>query len=187
MLSKPIDPGEGIVMTMKNIRGIHLILLLAAVLGVGIISSGKVRAAEAGANLVGKPLAIKFTAVDGKAVDLAKLRGKVVLIDYWATWCSPCVAELPHVKDAYDKLHAKGFEVVGISFDQDKGALTKFVASNKMEWPQYFDEQGWDNKFGKQFGIDAIPAMWLVDKKGRLRDLEGGDNLAAKVQKLLAE
>src|SRR6266498_3501706 len=72
-----------------------------------------------GASLVGKPLALKFTAVDGRPVDLETLRSKVVLIDFWATWCGPCVQEVPHVKAVYDKLHPKGFEIIGISFDQN--------------------------------------------------------------------
>lgn len=136
---------------------------------------------------VGKPVEIQFTSVDDRAVDVAKLKGKVVLIDFWATWCGPCVAELPNVLAAYDKLHPKGFEIVGISFDEDKSALQKFVASQKMTWPQYFDGEGWQNKFGQQFGINSIPAMWLVDKKGILRDTNARDDLAGKVEKLLAE
>lgn len=136
---------------------------------------------------VGKPLALKFKALDGRDVDLAKLKGKVVLVDFWATWCRPCVAELPNVKAAHEKLNVKGFEIVGISFDQDKGRLEKFVATEKMPWPQYFDGKGWENQFGQEFGIQSIPAMWLVDKKGNLRDVNGREDLAAKVEKLLAE
>lgn len=136
---------------------------------------------------LGKPLPIKFTAVDGREVDVTKLSGKVVLVDFWATWCGPCVAELPHVKDAYDKLHEKGFEIIGISFDQDKKKLETFVAEREMKWPQYFDGKGWGNAFGQKYGINGIPAMWLVDKKGNLRDMNARGALEEKVAKLLEE
>ena len=138
-------------------------------------------------DILGHPVELKFTAVDGREVDLAKLSGKVVLIDFWATWCGPCVGELPHVKEAYSKLHDKGFEIVSISFDQSQDQLEKFVKKEKMEWPQFFDGKGWGNKFGQEFGINAIPTMWLIDKKGNVRDLNARDNLAGKVERMLAE
>lgn len=136
---------------------------------------------------VGQPLDLKFQSVDGHHVDLSKMQGKVVLIDFWATWCGPCVGEIPHVKEAYQNLHAKGFEIVGISLDSDKAALQAFVKKNGMTWPQYFDGKGWKNAISTKFGINSIPRMWLVDKKGNLVDTNGRQDLAAKVEKLLAE
>jgi len=135
----------------------------------------------------GKPLTMKFKSLEGETVDLSKLQGKVVLIDFWATWCGPCRAELPNVKAAYEKLHPKGFEIIGISFDKSKSDLQSFIAKEKMPWQQYFDGLFWDNKIGKKYGIQGIPTMWLVDKKGNLREMEARGHLAERVEKLLAE
>jgi thiol-disulfide isomerase/thioredoxin len=133
-----------------------------------------------------KPMDLQFTAVDGTAVDLAKLRGKVVLIDFWATWCGPCVEEVPDVVATYQKFHDKGFEVVGISLDKDKAAVLTFTKEHGMVWPQYFDGKGWDNDISKGYGINSIPAMWLVDQKGMLVTMTARDDLAGQVEKLLA-
>lgn len=137
--------------------------------------------------VAGRPLELSFKAVDGRAVDIAKMRGKVVLVDFWATWCGPCIAGLPDVKEVYAKYHPRGFEIVAISFDHDKAALTGFVSKEKMDWPQYFDGKGWENIIGQKYGIHSIPTMWLVDKKGIVRELNARQNLGAKVEKLLGE
>ncbi len=133
----------------------------------------------------GETLDLKFTAFDGREVDLAKLRGKVVLIDFWATWCGPCMAELPHVLETYRKYHDKGFEIIGISFDQDRAALERITKAKEMTWPQYFDGQGWKNLFGVRFGIHGIPTMWLVDKQGAIASRDARKDLAAQVEALL--
>ena len=147
----------------------------------------KARAILRRLDAVGKPLDIKFTSLDGRPVDLSSVKGKVVLVDFWATWCGPCVGEVPHVKETYDKYHSKGFDIVGISFDENKNALRNFTSSHDMPWPQYFDGLVWKNKYGQQYAIEGIPTMWLVDKKGNLRDTNARDGLQDKVEKLLAE
>ena len=135
----------------------------------------------------GRPLALKFTGFDGRAVDLAALKGKVVLIDFWATWCGPCVQELPNVKATYARLHGKGFEILGISLDSSREQLNAFLQKEQMPWPQFFDGKGWENEISRGFEVTGIPTMWLVDKKGIVRDVFARHNLAAKVEKLLAE
>jgi thiol-disulfide isomerase/thioredoxin len=140
------------------------------------------------ADLKSKPVDLKFTAADGQPVDLANLRGKVVLVDFWASWCGPCMGEMPNVVKTYGSLHDKGFEIVGISLDQEKDAMEGALKSQHMTWPQYFDGGGWKNKFATEFGIQSIPAAWLIDKKGMLREMNlRGEALGTAVEKLLAE
>jgi thiol-disulfide isomerase/thioredoxin len=138
-------------------------------------------------DLTKKPLDLKFTAVDGKEFDLQKWRGKVVLVDFWATWCGPCRMEIPNVVAAYKKLHDKGFEIVGISLDSSKDKLLAYTKEKEMTWPQYFDGKVWDNKISRSYGIAGIPATWLVDKKGYVRLTNARDDLEGRVTKLLAE
>lgn len=134
-----------------------------------------------------KPLEIQFKAMDGRDVDLASLKGKVVLIDFWATWCGPCLAELPNVKALYDKYHLKGLEIIGISFDQDQESVAQLVQNKGIPWPQYFDGLGWKNKYGQQYGISALPTLWLIDKQGRLASNNARGNLVPLVEQLLAQ
>jgi len=111
----------------------------------------------------------------GKPLSIANYKGKVVLVDFWATWCGPCRAELPHVIATYKKYHDQGFEIIGISLDQDQAKLTGFTKSMNMTWPQFFDGQGWQNKLAVKYGIQSIPATFLLDGEGKIigKDLRG--------------
>ena len=133
-----------------------------------------------------KPLDLKFTAVDGSEVDLATLRGKVVLVDFWATWCPPCVEEVPELVATYEKFKDQGFAIVGISLDEDKAALEKFTTENKMTWPQFFDGKGWENELAKRFKIQSVPTMWLLDREGKLIDASPRGNLQQAVEAAIA-
>ncbi|MBC8096774.1 MAG: TlpA family protein disulfide reductase [Akkermansiaceae bacterium] len=124
----------------------------------------------------------------GKPLSIANYKGKVVLIDFWATWCGPCIAELPNVLATYEKHHAAGFEVIGISLDQDRTKLTSFIEKRKMPWPQYFDGKGWENKLAGIYGIQSIPATFLLNGEGKIiaKDLRGEDLEAAVAKALKA-
>ncbi|MBP6506697.1 MAG: FKBP-type peptidyl-prolyl cis-trans isomerase [Opitutaceae bacterium] len=148
--------------------------------------------------LLKAPIGMSFTAADGREVDVAKLRGKVVLIDFWAVWCPPCREEIPNVVAAYEKYHDQGFEVVGISFDRAPDAakpwksartaaqVLKFTQQNGMPWPQFYDGSYWDNPYGKQYGIRGIPAMFLLDQNGMVVSLNArGPKLEKEVRRLL--
>ncbi len=136
--------------------------------------------------LLSLPLELKFTALDGREVDLAKLRGRVVLIDFWATWHDVCVAEMATVRKAYDRFHAQGFEVIGVIYNQEKSEGDGFVAKEKIPWPQFWDGEGLNNAVAEKFGVGTLPMKWLVGKDGRLADRNARAKLLEKVEKLLA-
>ena len=142
-------------------------------------------------NLKTKPIDLKFTAVDGREVDISKMTGKVVLIEFWATWCGPCIAALPKILKTYEKHHEKGFEVIGISVDEekDKEKLVNFTKKRNMPWPQYFDGKGLaNNDIYIRYGVKGVPTLFLVNKKGMVVNTDAPcDNLEAEVEKLLAE
>jgi len=116
--------------------------------------------------MIGKPVDLQFTAVDGSPVDLRALRGNIVLVDFWASWCPDCIREMPAVRRIYQKYKEKGFAIVGISLDKDAQALSSFVAKKLIPWPQYFDGRGWGNEFATKYGVRAIPEMWLINQRG---------------------
>ncbi len=110
--------------------------------------------------------ALEFASLSGEQVNLASLKGRVVLIDFWATWCGPCRRVMPDLVETYKRYHDRGFEIIGISLDKDQSQLEKYMQDTGITWQQYYDGLGWDNKVSKRFGVRAIPHVVLVDKNG---------------------
>ncbi len=140
--------------------------------------------------LLGNKIEIAGPTVDGEQFNIEQYQGKVVLVDFWATWCGPCIAELPNVKGLYDAYHEKGFEVIGISLDQDKDALVKFIEEKELVWPTIFftepEDQGWSNPIARYYGISGIPTAILVNQDGKVVTLSArGGNLRNELVKLL--
>jgi thiol-disulfide isomerase/thioredoxin len=142
--------------------------------------------------LLGKPVEIKGTLLDGKPFDQGSVQGKVVLLDFWATWCGPCKEELPNVKQNYAKYHDKGFEVIGVSLDQSGEDLQKFLETEKIAWPILFPkekkDQYWNNPMAVYYGVNAIPCAILTNQKGEVISLQAhGDELSRRLEQLLGK
>jgi thiol-disulfide isomerase/thioredoxin len=140
---------------------------------------------------LGKPFHLVFDdAITGSSVSMTGLRGKVVVIDFWATWCGPCVGEMPHMKELYAKYRDKGVEFIGVSLDQSQqeGGLEKlktFVKDKGIEWPQYFQGKGWKSEFSSSWGINSIPCVFVVDAEGKLHSTEARGKLEQLIPALL--
>ena len=134
-----------------------------------------------------KAIDFAVTAIDGKEIALEQYRGKVVLLDFWATWCAPCRAEMPNVKAVYKKNHSRGFDIIGISMDDNKAKFDNYIKEQNVDWRQIFDGRGWKAELGQKYAISSIPATFLLDRSGviRYKNLRGRE-LEEAVKKLLA-
>jgi thiol-disulfide isomerase/thioredoxin len=119
---------------------------------------------------VGKPLALAGTGIDGRPVALQSLRGKPVLVHYWATWCEPCKVDIAQIRELYAKYGPKKFAVVGIALDTDKTALAKFLAAKPIPWPQLHESGGLDGPLAEELGVLTLPTMFLLDAQGNVVD-----------------
>jgi thiol-disulfide isomerase/thioredoxin len=117
---------------------------------------------------VGDKPSLEFNAVDGSKVSLAKLKGRIVVVDFWATWCGPCMAMADEMVEINKEFSPHGMQMIGISLDQDKASLAKIVKEKQFVWPQYFDGQGWENKVWKTWGESGIPFTVLISPDGEV-------------------
>jgi len=140
---------------------------------------------------IGKPFELEFTdAIKGTEVSMKSLKGKVVVIDFWATWCGPCVGEMPKMKALYEEYKDKGVEFVGVSLDRPKeegglDSLKSFVAKNEIKWPQYYEGKTSASDFATAWGINAIPSLFVVDADGNLYSVEARGKLEKMIPELL--
>ncbi len=135
--------------------------------------------------LVGKVVPdFSATDLDGKPISLQQYRGKVVLLDFWAVWCPPCIVEMPNVKKVYDTYKDQGFDIIGVSLDTDETRLRNYLKTNDIPWRQIFSGQRWNSPLARQYHISAIPAPWLIARDGTLisRKARG-----AKLERLVVE
>ena len=126
--------------------------------------------------------------INGNRLSPDMYRGKVVVIDFWATWCPPCRREMPNVVQMYRQYHDQGLEIIGVNMDTDLNALRSYMRTNDIEWPQYAEGNGWDNVLVDKYEVESIPFTIVLDRQGRIYATNlRGDALKIAVRTLLAE
>lgn len=138
-------------------------------------------------DMLGKPVDLKFDSVQGEATDIANYRGKVVLVYFFANWSSPSAAGLAELRGIAGAFKPAQFQVIGISLDKKRESLSELMVKNGITYPVYFDGKGWESPLARSLGINSLPTVWLVDRKGNLRNLNAIDNTEALIRQLLAE
>ncbi len=135
----------------------------------------------------GKPAPeISLKDISGQTVSLSSFKGKVVLIDFWASWCMPCRKNNPKLVALYEKFKGEGFEILGVSIDKDNADWKTAIEKDKLTWTQVVDNAGWNAQSTIDYGIEGIPASFLVDQEGIIRGVDlDGKELEGMIKKLL--
>lgn len=154
----------------------------------GMDNGGQQPQAQQGSFVGQKFIDVKGKTPEGKTIAISDYagKGKVVLVDFWASWCGPCIKEMPHVVAAYNKYKSKGFEIVGISLDEDNSKWTAAIKNLNMTWPNMSDLKGWESELGAQYNVRSIPFTVLIDKDGTIvAENLRGQELDNKINELL--
>ncbi len=181
---------DGLLQSQKTAAAIDLCLWSEKVFGKskdpGIVASlAMLKGIGRRLQLPGKTMIVKGKTLAGEPYDLAAEKGRVVLVQYWATWCGPCLVEMTNVLKNYELYHDRGFDVVGISVDEDKAALEEFLEKRKLPWPILLDSEA-EQSNAERYGVMGIPQLILVDQQGKVVSLEArGPKLVEELEKLL--
>jgi thiol-disulfide isomerase/thioredoxin len=139
---------------------------------------------------VGKTMEVAGGTADGGKFDIAQYKGKIVVVDFWATWCGPCRELIPEVKELYEKYHDQGLEVVGVNLDKQSSDLSEFLDKEKLPWANVVGEEK-DGKvsfpLAEKYGIEAIPTTFVVGKDGKILSVDHGEGLTQQIAKLFGD
>lgn len=135
-----------------------------------------------------RPIPFEVVGIDGDQISPDMYKGKVVLLDFWATWCGPCIKELPNLKQTYERFNGQGFEIIGISLDRKLSTLRNFIERENMTWVQFCDEKYWESELSTLYAVRSIPMTYLLDRNGviRYKNLRG-HSLNEAVEELINE
>ena len=131
---------------------------------------------------VGDYPVLNFKATDGTHITSEALKGRIVIIDFWATWCGPCIRAMPHMIKLNNEYASRGVQIIGVSLDTDRGDLEKYVRRQKLPWPQHYDGRGWKSPLVKAFGVRGIPRIYLLSPEGEVLWVGHPNNLDAQLQ-----